>query len=170
MIDRTYCQTMASYNRWMNQKLYAICAELSEEERTRDLGAFFGSVHGTLNHLLFGDIAWLLRFTGQSLAGLKMGEDLHAEFADLRQHRQQTDEVLVNWAGAIAPQWLEQPFEFTSQVDGKVRVLPTWVLVTHLFNHQTHHRGQVTTLLKQLGHDPGVTDLPFLPTLDIYSR
>jgi uncharacterized damage-inducible protein DinB len=55
------------------------------------------------------------------------------------------------------------PFTYTSKVDGRTRTLPTWVLVVHLFNHQTHHRGQLTTLLNQLGCDPGSTDLPFMP-------
>jgi len=58
------------------------------------------------------------------------------------------------------------PFEYTNNVDQKTRVLSAWMLVTHLFNHQTHHRGQLTTLIKQLGYEPGITDLPWLPELE----
>lgn len=170
MLNQAYCQTMAAYNQWINQKIYAICEGLPEDLRTRDMGAFFKSIHGTLNHLLYGDLVWLHRFTQQPLDGLTLGEDLYSDFAVLQRQRAKTDQVLIAWADAVTEGWLEQPFEYTSQVDNKLRVLPTWVLVTHLFNHQTHHRGQLTTLLTQLGHDPGVTDLLWLPKLDLYSR
>jgi len=170
MIDRAYCQTMASYNQWMNQKLYTLCASLSDADRKQDRGAFFDSIHGTLNHLLFGDRIWLGRFTQESLTQAKMGQELYSEFEELWQERRQTDEWIIQWADQISEAWLAQPFEYTSGVDKKTRVLPAWVLVTHLFNHQTHHRGQLTTLLSQMGHDPGVTDLPWLPQLELYSR
>jgi len=162
MIDGDYCQTMATYNQWMNQKLYAICAEIPDVERKRDRGAFFKSIHGTLDHLLYGDRAWLGRFTNQPFATKGIGQELHSDFAELRQDRETCDREIIVWAETVSQSWLEQSFEYTSNVDGKTRVLPTWVLVTHLFNHQTHHRGQLTTLLSQLGYDPGVTDLPWL--------
>lgn len=170
MIDRTYCQTLASYNQWMNQKLYTLCATFSDEERKRDVGAFFHSIHGTLNHLLCGDRIWLNRFLGEAVYSVTWGQDLYSDFEELWQERKLTDEFLLKWTTLISDQWLAQPFEYTSQVDKTTRVLPAWLLVTHLFNHQTHHRGQLTTLLHQMGHDPGVTDLPWLPQLEIYSR
>jgi uncharacterized damage-inducible protein DinB len=166
MVDRRYCVVMASYNRWMNERLYACCAEVADEERRRDRGAFFGSVHGTLNHLLYGDLAWLSRFTGDPSDSPCLGEEIHAEFESLRAAREQLDERLLAWAGTLEPSWLEAPFRYTSRVDGLERTVPTWVLVTHLFNHQTHHRGQLTTLLSQIGRDLGSTDLPFAPGVD----
>jgi uncharacterized damage-inducible protein DinB len=163
MIDPSYCQLMAQYNQWMNQKLYAICAEIPDEERKQDRGAFFKSIYGTLNHLLEGDRIWVGRFTGKPLSSRKLGEELYSDFEQLRQEREQFDQEILDWAKTLLVEWLAQPFEYTSNVDGKTRTLPTWLLVTHLFNHQTHHRGQLTTLLSQIGHDPGVTDLPWLP-------
>jgi uncharacterized damage-inducible protein DinB len=162
MIDSEYCQTMAAYNQWMNQKLYAVCAEISDAERKQDRGAFFKSIHGTLNHLLYGDRTWLGRFVNQPFAPKVIGQELYSDFAELRQAREICDREIMDWAKSASQAWLEQSFTYTSNVDGKSRVLPTWVLVTHLFNHQTHHRGQLTTLLSQLGYDPGVTDLPWL--------
>lgn len=156
---------MAQYNQWMNQNLYAICAEISDAERKRDRGAFFKSIHGTLNHLLYGDRAWMGRFTKQPFAVSTIGQELYKDFDELRHERQLTDAAIVHWANEIQASWLEQPFRYTSNVDQQTRVLPTWVLVTHLFNHQTHHRGQLTTLLSQMGCDPGITDLPWLPNL-----
>ncbi|MBF2027197.1 MAG: damage-inducible protein DinB [Oscillatoriales cyanobacterium C42_A2020_001] len=169
MIDRVYCQTMAQYNQWMNQNLYAVCAKLSDEERKRDRGAFFKSIHGTLNHLLYGDRVWLGRFIEQPFVVTAIGQELYSDFDELRQEREITDDAILSWAIEIQASWLEQPFEYTSNVDQQSRVLPTWVLVTHLFNHQTHHRGQLTTLLSQTGFDPGITDLPWLPYLSTHT-
>mgnify|MGYP005852214907 CR=1 FL=1 len=165
MSDRTYYATMAEYNQWMNQKLYAIYAEIPDEKRKEDLGAFFKSIHGTLNHLLYGDRAWIGRFTQQPFFMPNMGTEMYDSFEELRQAREEMDQTILDWAAALSVEWLNQPFEYTSNIDKQTRSLPTWLLVTHLFNHQTHHRGQLTTLLKQLGHDPGTTDLPWLPTL-----
>ena len=154
---------MARYNQWMNGKLYAVCAQMTDEERRRDLGAFFRSVHSTLNHLLFGDRAWLGRFTGEHLELAPIGEDLFEDFAALRAERERMDERLLSWAGALDREWLASDFTYTSGIDRVTRTVPAWVLVTHLFNHQAHHRGQLTTLIKQLGYEPGVTDLPWMP-------
>lgn len=166
MIDRAYCQVMADYNQWMNRRLYAICAEISDQERKHDRGAFFKSIHGTLNHLLYGDRAWIGRFTNHPFSITVASHELYSEFTELRQERELTDGAIVQWASGLTQAWLEQPFEYTSNVDQQTRILPTWLLVMHLFNHQTHHRGQLTTLLSQLGHDAGVTDLPWLPGLN----
>ncbi|GAX41251.1 DinB family protein [Tolypothrix sp. NIES-4075] len=165
MCDRTYYETMAEYNFWMNQKLYTICAEIPDDKRREDLGAFFKSIHGTLNHLLFGDRAWMGRFIEKPFTA-KIGQELYADFNELRQQRELTDKQIIEWSKSLSHEWLNQPFKYTSGVDGKTRILPAWLLVTHMFNHQTHHRGQLTTLLSQLGYDPGITDLPFLPCLN----
>ena len=75
------------------------------------------------------------------------------------------DARLIGWAATLTPEWLAETLTYTSKVDGATRTRPRWLLVVHLFNHQTHHRGQVTTLLTQQGNDPGSTDLPFMPGL-----
>lgn len=75
------------------------------------------------------------------------------------------DREILEWVKRLNPDWLARPFEFTCGVDGRTRVQPAWALVTHMFNHQTHHRGQLTTLIKQLGYEPGITDIPWLPAL-----
>ncbi len=157
---------MATYNQWMNEKLFAACARLPDRDRRRDMGAFFSSIHGTLNHLLFGDRAWLARFEG-TVFDARLGEDLCEDFDELWRERRRTDRHVLEWAAALDPGYLATDFTYTSSVDGATRTRPTWVLVSHLFNHQTHHRGQVTTLMKQLGVDPGITDIPFMPDLEI---
>lgn len=90
-------------------------------------------------------------------------QDVYADFETLRSEREKTDEFILDWAKKLCEDWLAGPFEFTSVQDGSTRHGPAWIFVTQLFNHQTHHRGQVTTLIKQLGYEPGVTDIPWLP-------
>jgi uncharacterized damage-inducible protein DinB len=165
MHSGSFYQLMAEYNDWMNQNIYLVCSEIPDEQRKQDLGAFFKSIHGTLNHLLYGDKAWMGRFTNNPFVVTTIGQELYGDFDALRVERKIVDQQILEWAQNLDPVWLHQPFEYTSNVDKKQRVLPTWVLVTHMFNHQTHHRGQLTTLIKQLGYEPGVTDIPWLPTV-----
>jgi uncharacterized damage-inducible protein DinB len=163
MITRDYAELMARYNRWMNERLCALCAAMSDGERKRGRGAFFGSIHGTLNHLLWGDRMWLGRFVGPPCTLPAFGADMFASFDDLLGARVATDRAILEWAATVGPQWLASPLKYESVVDGKERRLPAAVAVVHMFNHSTHHRGQLTTLLKQAGVDPGVTDLPWTP-------
>ncbi len=163
MHHRNTYQLMAEYNCWMNQNIYQVCESIPDEQRKQDRGAFFKSIHGTLNHLLYGDKVWMGRFTNQPFSGTSLSQELYADFAELRAEREQTDQQILDWTKSLDPDWLSQPFEYVSQSDQKQRVMPAWILVTHLFNHQTHHRGQVTTLIKQLGYEPGVTDIPWMP-------
>ncbi len=163
MITPEYCRLMARYTRWMNERLYALCAGMPDAERKRDRGAFFGSIHGTLNHLLWGDRMWLGRFTGEPCTYPQFGTDMFADFDALARERAATDRDLLNWAGNVSAEWLAAALTYTSVVDRKARRLPAAIAAIHLFNHGTHHRGQVTTLLTQAGVDPGVTDLPWVP-------
>jgi uncharacterized damage-inducible protein DinB len=163
MITPDYCRTLAAYNRWANATLYDRCAALTDDERRRDLGAPFGSVHATLNHLLYGDRSWLGRFTGRPYAVTDIGQELYADFGVLRREREATDGDLAEWAEAVSPEWLAAPFTYTSNVDRVTRTFPAWLLVVHFFNHQTYHRGQITALLARLGYEHGVYDLPWMP-------
>ncbi len=165
MISPAHAQRMAAYNRWMNGKLYAAAAGLSEAQRREDRGAFFKSLHGTLNHLMYADTAWLYRFTGRSIDALDPKRELFDDFEAMRAARAALDAEIQRWAEGLTEDWLREPFNYYSQILGRSLTRPAWMLVTHLFNHQTHHRGQATTLLTQFGADVGVTDLPAMPDL-----
>ena len=154
---------MCRYNQWQNDKLYKICESLSDEQRRMDKGAYFGSIHGTLNHLMYADLAFLSRFTGDPKNEPAIGTDLYESFNALKDARQMLDRRMLNWAASLTDNWLGQTLTYTSQVDGLTRTKKHWELVAHLFNHQTHHRGQLTTLLSQANVDYGSTDLPFMP-------
>lgn len=164
MISVDWVHALARYNRFMNDSLYALAATLSDEERKRDVGAFFASIHGTFNHLLVADRIWLARFTGASVPDGMMGpgirsldQVLHADFEELRRERAITDDDLSAWVSELTDERLAAPLVFARR--GRQQSAPLWWSVAHVFNHQTHHRGQITTVLTQLGHDPGVTDL-----------
>jgi len=153
-----YYSVMATYNQWINQQLYAVCAEIPDLDRKADRGAFFKSIHGTLNHILVADRIWLGRFTQQPFTA-QLDQELYGDFSELRAQRERLDRTISDWVRDLVPDWLNTDFTYTNS-SGFTRTLPHWLLVTHMFNHQTHHRGQLTTLLNQMGYQSGVTDLP----------
>ena len=163
MITTDYCSLMARYNQWMNKRLYEVCSSIGYSKRKENLGAFFDSIHSTLNHILYGDLAFLARFTNDPPEPPEIGVDLYADFSELQQQRIAVDIRILQWSTAFTQEWLQTPLTYTSKVDGVTRTVENWVLIVHLFNHQTHHRGQVTTLLSQLDLDMGTTDIPFMP-------
>lgn len=162
-------KAFAHYNRAFNARLFDLIATLDDRDRRRDLGAFFGSVHGTLNHILLADRIWLGRFAAAfprltALHGAalltrfdSLRDELYADFDALRSARADTDGVIVAWAEQMTDPLLAETMRYANS-QGQTRSHPAWIAAAHLFNHQTHHRGQITTLLHQLGHDPGVTD------------
>ena len=158
-------QVLAQYNAWMNGKLYAACATMSDEERKRDRGAFFHSIHGTLNHLLLADSVWMGRFDGKAFAFRGLDQELYASFDELRASRTAMDERIERWAHGLTDAALGAKIEFTSAITKRTHSPTLWTVVLHFFNHQTHHRGQLTTLLSQAGVDYGITDLFLLPGL-----
>ncbi len=154
---------LATYNAWINDQLYGACATLSDEERKRDRGAFFRSIHGTLNHLLLADSVWMGRFEAKPFAITGLDQELYSSFDELRAHRAEMDARIDRWAGGLTETALESKLEFTSALTKRTHTPTLWKVVAHFFNHQTHHRGQLTTLLSQAGIDYGGTDLLFMP-------
>ncbi|TQV67271.1 damage-inducible protein DinB [Exilibacterium tricleocarpae] len=161
-----YFDSLSKYNIWMNQKIYAVCDSLSDGVRKKDMGAFFGSIHRTLDHILYGDKAWLERLRDGTFTPRDINKTLHEEWEALKTERFVVDKEIDAWVQTLTDKSLDSIFTFTSNVDKKERSVPRRILIQHLFNHQTHHRGQLTTLLSQLGLEYGSTDLPFLPELN----
>jgi len=165
MIDPAYVRRMARYNRWQNQNLYGVADALSDEERRRERGAFFGSVHKTLSHLLWADQTWMSRFTNgpRQQAGIPESVSLYPDWDGLKRERVSFDETMIAWADRLDPAGLEADLTWFSGGAMREITKPRWVLVTHMFNHQTHHRGQVHCMLTQAGGKPHATDLPAMP-------
>lgn len=162
---------LARYNRWFNERLYAACEALDDERRAQDDGAFFGSIHGTLNHLVWGDTMWLQRFAAQDTGftalgggllslppGATYGTLLEPDWAVLKARRERLDAAIEAWVAQMPEDFPQRTMRYAN-TRGVWREHPAWLAMTHFFNHQTHHRGQVTTLLSQAGVDVGVTDL-----------
>jgi uncharacterized damage-inducible protein DinB len=148
----------ATYNRLANETLYAACAGLPGAEYGRDLGAFFGSVHGTLNHLLVGDTIWMTRFEGGSHPSTNLDATLFEEFDALRAARGQMDRRIERFFSDLPADFEKRSVRYVNNA-GIESDDPLSVILPHFFNHQTHHRAQVHTLLSQLGHAPPVLDL-----------
>ncbi len=158
-------QLMSQYHLWMDERLYELVYTIPDEERKVDRGAFFQSIHGTLNHLLLGNLRWMGRFLDQTLTEADIGDILYESFDELRTAHLDCDRMIVEWAEQLGDAWLAEEMVVVSGLYNTRWVYPRWVFVTHMFNHQTHHRGQITTLLSQMGIDPGVTDIPCMPQL-----
>jgi uncharacterized damage-inducible protein DinB len=164
-MDPRQARLMAAYNAWMNDKLYAACATLSDAECKRDRGAFFRSIHGTLNHLLLADSIWMGRFEGKPFAFDRLDQELYAGFDDLRAARNEMDARIERWAAELTEGALGAKLEYTSAVTKRTHAPMIWKVVAHFFNHQAHHRGQLTALLSQAGVDYGATDLLLMPSV-----
>jgi uncharacterized damage-inducible protein DinB len=161
LVGPAYVRTMAAYNAEMNRRIYAAAHRLSDAERRRSRGAFWGSIHGTLCHLLWGDRIWMSRFDGwpKPALGIKQSADLIADFEELARSRFDADERISGWAGRVDEEWLAQDLVWFSQAANKEMRQPRGLLVTHLFNHQTHHRGQAHAMITAGSEQTGDTDL-----------
>jgi uncharacterized damage-inducible protein DinB len=164
MIAPDYVRAMARYNLWQNESIYGAADSLTDAQRKEACGAFFGSIHGTLNHLLWGDQIWMSRFAGTprpKAPNIPTSVGMYESWDDLKRERAAFDRVIIDWAAQLDPAWLAGDLTWFSGAAGREVTKPRGLLVTHMFNHQTHHRGQVHCMLTQCGAKPGPTDLPF---------
>jgi uncharacterized damage-inducible protein DinB len=154
-------EQLALYNRWANQRLYADAGTLDDERRHRDVGVYFKSLFATLEHILKVDRAWQHLLGGGSVQDFPAAPTMTG-FAALHDARRAQDDVLIERLRAVDGAWLNHPFSFAS-------ALPAWQgarydgtragILTHLFNHQTHHRGQAHSALSLLSVEPSALDI-----------
>ena len=149
---------LARYNRLANVRLYDACAGLSEAELKRERQAFFNSIFGTLNHIMVGDRIWLARFAGEEAPSTGLDAILHDDFAALRAARVEQDARIEAFADGLTAASLAGAIRYVNN-EGRELEDPVDLLVAHLFNHQTHHRGQVHDMLSQTAIAPPVLDL-----------
>jgi uncharacterized damage-inducible protein DinB len=161
MITPAYVRTMAAYNAEMNRRLYDAAGRLSDGERRASHGAFWGSIHGTLVHILWGDSQWMSRFDDwpKPATPIKQSDHFLEDWADLRAARDNGDGDISRWAAKVDEAWLDADLVWFSGAAGREITAPKRLLVTHFFNHQTHHRGQAHALLTAVGQQTGDTDL-----------
>ena len=156
--DLALLRDFARYNRWANARLYDSCAKLPEAEYLKPRASFFGSIHATLNHILVADRIWMGRFIGHPSGIKALNQILYPEFAGLRVAREAKDAQIVNWCDALDLPTLNGAFHYQT-TQGEPQAWPLRLLVHHMFNHQTHHRGQAHGLLSQTAVAPPPLDL-----------
>ena len=149
-IVHEYFSRLAAYNSWANARLYDAATALSDFERKRDIKAYFTSLHGTLNHILVADRIWLSRLTGADNSPKKLDETLYEDFSALRDARESEDKRIIDVVTSYLPEEFAKILDYKN-TRGDAHALPIATILGHLFNHQTHHRGQASQLLSQLG-------------------
>jgi len=164
VITAQYCRTMAQYNQWQNNGLRDLVKKMSDEELQADRGAFFGSIFATMNHLLWGDLIWLSRFgVGEPPS---VSADKHKEMtpnkSEWDRRRFLTDGQIKEWAASLKTIDLSGDLTWYSGMNKKDMTTPMGICVTHFFNHQTHHRGQIHAMMTSAGQKPIDTDLAFM--------
>ncbi|SMH53121.1 DinB family protein [Azospirillum agricola] len=160
MNAKAHFDRLALYNRWANRRLYETAAQLADAQVREDRGAFFGSVLGTLNHILVADRIWLERIEGGGPKPSALDEILHDRLADLRAAREAEDERIIRVVAGQPEERFEAPLAYRN-IAGTAYELPFGEVLTHIFNHQTHHRGQAHGLLSQFGLKAPVIDFVY---------
>jgi uncharacterized damage-inducible protein DinB len=156
---RTHFAMMANYNAWANVRLYRMADQLPEEKYRRDVGAYFKSLHGTLNHLLTADRIWMYRLTGAGSPVIKLDAILFEDLPSLTAARREQDARIIQFVHHLTDEQLEEMWDYHS-MDGRPQRERRREILAHLFNHETHHRGQAHAILTALGvNEPDSFDL-----------
>jgi len=156
---KDHFEMFAAYNQWANGVIYGAARELSDDELNRNQGAFFGSMIGTLNHLLCADRIWMKRFTGEGDAPRALDTILHPRFDDLEAARCTEDERIIAWIAGLPQDKLAGNFSYTPITRPEPVTQKLGSALSHFFNHQAHHRGQCHMILTSLGKPSLTLDL-----------
>jgi uncharacterized damage-inducible protein DinB len=165
MPNKDYVLMMARYNQWQNDSLVQAANSLSDSERAADKGSFFGSIQKTFSHILWGDQLWLNRFAGTPApkSSIQQSVDHFADWDSFRAERTRFDAVILDWAKNVNVDWFSGDLSWFSGAMNRDISKPKKMLTIQMFNHQTHHRGQIHAMLTAAGAHPDDTDVPFMP-------
>ncbi|MGH9706493.1 MAG: DinB family protein [Candidatus Acidiferrales bacterium] len=150
-------QILYDYNAWANHRTLDACAAMSAEQFTRDLGSSFGSVRDTLAHIVLVEHLWLERWHGRSLAGFSPSTDF-PDLAAVRARWTEIERDLLDYIASLKTEDVQRVMQYQTTT-GTAQAQPLWQMLQHMVNHGSYHRGQVATLLRQLGVKPAPTDL-----------
>jgi len=156
---KAHFEMMAAYNAWANRRLYAAAAKLSDKDRRADLGAFFGGLQQTLNHILVGDVFWMARFRSQKPPDWTLDHNAHDDFADLAAAREAMDDDIIRYMAQLDDETLSGEMTYSMITIPGTVTEPRAPALAHFFNHQTHHRGQCHGMLTRLTGDAPALDL-----------
>lgn len=165
----------ARYNAWINQTLLEASLSLSEKQQEEDKQVFFKSLLGSWNHIFVGDLLWLNRLAmifpilDDAMDNWpkpnRLDELLYPKLEQLVKPRQELDQLIIQWCDFLRESDCEDRLQYHNTKE-ELQVQPLPNVLQHIFNHQTHHRGQITALLSQMGVEYGSTDLLFMPQDD----
>ncbi len=161
MAGKAHFLKLARYNAWANARLFAACAKLHEHDYLKPRPAFFGSLHGTLNHLLVTDRMWLARFEGRPVPAVALNHVLYGDLIGLKVAREAEDAHLIRFLEGLEETRLARDFTYESVSAGRSVTLPLADILTHVFNHHAHHRGQAHGLLSQTSVAPPDLDYAY---------
>lgn len=164
MIQPGYLQRMARYNRWQNESLYKAANQLDDADRRKDRGSFFGSIHETLSHILWADQIWMSRISDWASPGTGVpgSTSLFDDWDELCRLRNEADHKFIAWADDITQAEIDGDLNYVDS-GGTPQTRVRAVCLMQVFNHQTHHRGQVHAMLTSAGLATEDTDIPFMP-------
>jgi uncharacterized damage-inducible protein DinB len=157
-MNSAHFHRLARYNAWANRRLYDACAQLNTPDYMAKRPSFFGSIHGTLNHILVGDRVWLSRFDGAPSDIKRLDEILYEDLAALRAARESEDARILGFVSTLDDDRLAGALHYRNMA-GEPQENPLAWTLAHLFNHQTHHRGQAHGLLSGTPVAPPSLDL-----------
>ncbi|MEM7328844.1 MAG: DinB family protein [Pseudomonadota bacterium] len=164
MITPEYTQRMARYNRWQNENLYGASDALSDADRRLDRGSFFKSIHATLSHILWADELWMSRLADwEAPIGTSRHLPLYDNWDDLKRRRAAADQRFIAWGDGLNQAEIDGDLEWYSGTLQRGMTSPRGICIMQVFNHQTHHRGQVHAMLTAIGVTMDDTDIPFMP-------
>lgn len=159
---KRHFETFAAYNAWANCRIYDAAARMEPGDFRADRGAFFGSVHRTLNHILVADRIWLNRFTGEGESYPRLDLVLYDDLDDLRRAREAEDRRILDWVADLAEEELAGTFTYHRVSTPEAITQELAPALAHFFNHQTHHRGQVHALMTAIGGRDAAPELDLL--------
>ncbi len=154
----SHFRLFAGYNAWANERLYEACGKLNERDYLKPRPCFFGSLHGTLNHILVADRIWMGRLEGYDSGITALDQQLYGDFAGLRVARVAEDALIMGYVEGLTADDMEGDVDYTNMAGNRFRD-PVKTILAHLFNHQSHHRGQAHDLLSQTEVAPPALDL-----------
>lgn len=163
MIASEYIEEMANYARWQNDNVYQCCEKIGPEERFRDRGMFFGSMHATLDHICVVNHSILTLLNGTLPDRNPPGQVIWPDWQELKSVRLRQDDQLSAGAREWTKDWLSGMTTKNNPKADELPAIPRWLMIVQLFKHQTHHRSQVTSALHSMGIDYGATDIPWRP-------
>ncbi len=163
MITNDYIKEMATFSRWQNDSVYQCCEQIGSKERARDRGMFFGSIHNTLDHICVVNRSILAFLDGTLPERNPPGQVVWSDWDELKSIRREQDGLFSAGARDWTESWLANKITKRDPQADDLPAIPRWVMVVQVFQHQTHHRSQVTSALHSLGIDYGSTDIPWRP-------